>query len=693
MTNKKPENSIFEKVLKNKILLTIILSLVVFWIILWLISPLYNLDRTIWEEIYKSFTISKNSKISNNIALIWIDEKTVNKIWRFPFSREEYIPVIKNLNEAGATIIGFDMIFADRTEDKIDKKFAKAIKEAWNIILWGWVVPDEKNRAIFEFPLDVLYKNSLWVGIFKPETDKINNIVYSIKPFLKLYNTEVNHFSIALLKAYYSKTYLDKEYLTYKNNYKNWNKYFYLNPEVRVPYDNRWDKELWIDFVPNYKIPFFSFLDIKNKNFPKNFFKDRIVIIWATAKGIKDIFHSYEWVKFGIYTHANMVNTILSWNYRVYFPSTLELFLLYLLIVVSIYINITMVWKKLLLSNIWIIWFFFFIVLFIVMIYWYILNYASQFIFSVIITLTVSNILKSFLEDKNKTKLNKALWQYVSKDIANEILYWEWKINLDWERKMISIFFSDIEGFTTISEKMNPEELVIFLREYLWAMSNIIMDEKWLIDKYEWDAIMALWWVFGHEETSTYDNCFSALMQKEKLKELNIWWKERFWEELKIRMWINTWEAIVWNIWAEWRKMEFTALWDSVNLASRLEEVNKKYWTYLCVSEIVYLEQKDNFEFRYLDQIRVKWKTIPVKIYELISLKLEIEESKKNIIIEFEKAINLYLDRKFNLAIKIFEKLSKIWDNPSKTYISRCEVFIEKSPEEDWDGVWTMKSK
>ncbi|MDQ7023635.1 MAG: adenylate/guanylate cyclase domain-containing protein [Candidatus Gracilibacteria bacterium] len=297
------------------------------------------------------------------------------------------------------------------------------------------------------------------------------------------------------------------------------------------------------------------------------------------------------------------------------------------------------------------------------------------------------------MEDKNKTLLNKALSQYVSKDIAEEILSGEGKIKLDGERKRISIFFSDIEGFTSISEKMNPEELVIFLREYLGAMSNIIMDERGFIDKYEGDAIMALWGVFGYEKSSTYDNCLSALKQKDSLKKLNIEWKKRFGEELKIRMGLHTGNAIVGNIGAAGRKMDFTALGDSVNLASRLEEVNKKYGTYLCVSEVVYLEQKEKFDFRYLDQIKVKGKNIPVKIYELISIKGEINDLQKSIVSKFEKAIKLYLNRDFKVALNIFEELSILGDNPSKTYISRCEIFIKNPPEKNWDGVWTMKTK
>jgi adenylate cyclase len=301
--------------------------------------------------------------------------------------------------------------------------------------------------------------------------------------------------------------------------------------------------------------------------------------------------------------------------------------------------------------------------------------------------------LKSFSEDSNKKRLHQALSQYVSSDIAWEILHRKWNVNLNGERKYISIFFSDIEWFTTISEKMKPEELVSFLREYLWAMSHIIMDKRWLVDKFEWDAIMALWWVFWHETRSTYDNCCSAIEQQKQLSILNIEWQERFWEKLKIRMWLHSWEAIVWNIWAEWRKMEYTALWDSVNLASRLEEVNKKYGTYLCVSENIYLSQKEHFSFRYLDQIRVKGKSIAVKIYELIWYTDETSDLQKDIIRRFEEAIKLYLSMNFLESQKIFSELSQLWDNPSDTYIWRCKIYTKNPPENDWDWVWTMKTK
>jgi len=686
----------FEKILKNTKILTVLLSIVVFLIILlftWIFSWL---DKSLTDTFYWK-NISKDLRVSNNIVLVWIDDKSVlsDELWRFPFSRDKYVKLVENLNAQWATVIWFDIIFADKSDEDKDNIFSEGIKNAGNIVL-GWSFMNSKKWPMFEEPLEKFSSWAINLGFFRPIINKDNWKVYSINAEVTLNNENINHFSISLLKAYYYKLFNNKDFLDYKKEDKN---YYYITPDLKVPYHNLKNKELNINYIEDYKFPFYSFIDVYNNNFDqnKNIFKDKIVIIWATASWIKDIFYtpngSNNGVKYWVYTHANMVNTILTWDYKIYLNKNLEKALLFFLIILSIYVNLNVSGRSLLISNLAIVWSFTLLIIFIILILKSVPNYLSQFIFSIIITLTISNLLKSFIEDKNKTRLNKALSQYVSEDIAEEILHWKWKINLNGERKEVSIFFSDIEWFTTISEKMNPEELVIFLREYLWAMSNIIMDEKWFIDKYEWDAIMALWWVFGYESSSTYDNCLSALKQQQKLKVLNINWKERFWEELKIRMWLNTWEAIIWNIGADWRKMEFTALWDPVNLASRLEEVNKKYWTYLCVSENIYNSQKEKFEFRYLDKIRVKWKNIPVSIYELISIKWEISDFKKDIILKFENAIELYLNKEFYKALEIFKELVLLWDNPSKTYITRCEIFIEKKPKDNWDWVWTMKTK
>ena len=267
-------------------------------------------------------------------------------------------------------------------------------------------------------------------------------------------------------------------------------------------------------------------------------------------------------------------------------------------------------------------------------------------------------------------------------------------MKLDWDTRKLAIFFSDIEGFTSISEKFSPHELVSFLRNYLSYMSNIILDNNWFINKYEWDAIMALWWAFSDNEKDSYYACLSALKQQETLKELNLNWQKVWLPKIKVRIWLHTWQAIVWNIWAVWRKIEYTALWDSVNLASRLEWVNKFYWTFICVSEDIFEENKDFFEFRYLDKIRVKWKDNAIKIYELLSEKWNLTLKKEKIKTEFEKAILVYNSRDFISAKDLFENIYKKYnDSPSKTYFERCEYFMNNKPKSNDELIWNYETK
>jgi adenylate cyclase len=158
-------------------------------------------------------------------------------------------------------------------------------------------------------------------------------------------------------------------------------------------------------------------------------------------------------------------------------------------------------------------------------------------------------------------------------------------------------------------------------------------------------------------------------------------------------MGIHGGKAIIGNIGAVGRKMEFTALWDNVNLASRLEWVNKFYGTYICVSEVVYIATKEFFAFRYLDEIQVQGKQIPVKIYELLWKPQDLIEGEKQIHNAFIGAIRLYKESNFSDAYDVFSRLHQEWDRPSKTYMDRCLEYQKNPPKSPWDGVYKMLEK
>jgi len=703
-----------KKFIENRIFLTFLISIFILILILILRGPFYIINEKLKSfiiktknEIYLLDTSKTNKLINNDIVVVTFDEKTLDKLG-FPISRRDYKPVIDNLNAAWASVIGFDIIFANNNNLDVewDNIFSEAIINAWNIVLWGAIISKNfswETLPVMELPLEKFLTWALAFWYYQPNVNTKTNVVTSFRPSAKIYDVNknlinYNHFSISLLKAYYSNIY-NKDFISYENKD---NDFYYLRPDYKIPFLLSWNNDILINFIPlpnsnenKYsKFPSYSFLDIYENNINPNDFEWKIILIWATAKWIKDIFSTPNGIEYWVYVLANVVNTIMTKNYLLYLNTNLELFLIFTLILLSVYSNLSRSWYVLIFSNISITAIFLVIFpIFILIFTSYLLNHLFELFFALILSLTISNTFKYLVENKNKIKLNKALSEYVSKAIADEVLSNSWKINLDWERKKLAIYFSDIEGFTTISEKFEPEYLVAFLREYLSVMSDIIMDEKWFINKYEWDAIMALWWAFTPYENSSYSACFSALKQQEILLELNKLWSKKWFSTIKVRIWLHCWDAIVWNIGSSWRKMEYTALWDSVNLASRLEGVNKFYGTYICVSDNIYEEVKNDFEFRYLDKIRVKWKNKPIKIYELLWLKWEISTDILNIRNLFERALNLYNSRDFESAKISFSDLIKLGDNPSKFYLDMSDYYIKNPPNSDWDGISEMKDK
>ncbi len=680
----------FWKYKKNKNFLSLVLSFGIFCIVFFSSSFFYSFNKNIQNFYYTLRDELFEKKANKNIVVVEIDEKTLKNLWRFPFERTFYIPVIENLKKAKVGVIGFDIIFADKTETPIDNSLALAFSQAGNVVIGNAILDNWQVEEL----LPLFSNNVLKEWFFPPLIDVRNNTVYSLEPFFKRANRYYEHFSLALLESFYNYSREKREYTPKYDN-----KFYYWGNSIKIPFSQEGKKEVLINFINSHKFQRFSFYDMYDtesfKTLQKSFdFKDKIVIIWTATKGIKDVFMTPNGIEYGVYIHANFLNTILNRDYLIYFNNTLEWILIFCLIILSVYFNLSRSSYILIWSNIAII--VIFLLILPIIIIWFtniIINHPSEILFALFVSLSSSNITKYIIENKEKIKLNKALSEYVSKDIAQEIISWEGLVNLDGAEKNIAILFSDIEGFTTMSEDFSPQELVAFLREYLQVMSDIIIEQRWFINKYEWDAIMALWGSFWYEDTMLEDACNTALLQISSLKELNKIWQEREISPVNIRIGIHTGKAILGNIGAKWKKLEFTALGDSVNLASRLEWVNKYYGTNICVSEDVFEWVKNIYEFRFLDKIRVKGKKIAINIYELLARKWEISKEKREIIEIFQTGLDFYFSFNFKKAKTIFTRLLKLWDKPSEEYVKRCDFFIKNPPPPDWDKVWQMINK
>lgn len=680
-------------ILKNNNVITIIISCIIVFILFWCSSFFRVLNKSIQNKYYDVKNNIVGLVASPHIIIVELDDKSFEKIWKFPFPRDIYATFLKNLEPYDVASIAFDILFLDASEQEHDKIFSKAISSTTNVVLWSSI----NNKGEIQTPFSWLKQGSYTTWFLPPNVESSNNTVYSFTPKLTDSSGEVyEHFAIEILRAFY-------KYYWYLNVNSSGmyteNKYIFSDT-ISYPLASKNSKELLINFIPPENFTRVSFSDIYDSSVLQILsesinFRDAIILIWPAADGLKDEFFTPNGVEYGVNIHANILNTLIQEEYAMYFDRKLEWLLIFLLVILSVYANLSPSNKVLLISNFLIVSVFWFIFpLSILLGTNLIINFPSEIIFSLLLACASANIVKYLIEDTNKRKLNKALSEYVWESIADEILLEHGKVNLDGQEKKLVCFFSDIEGFTTMSEKLSPSELVTFLREYLSAMTWIIMDQRWHVDKFEWDAVMALWWAFTqHRDDDYVSACMSALAQSEALKTLNEKWINKLWSTVKIRIWIHGWKAIIWNIWAIGRKMEFTALWDNINLASRLESVNKYYGTYICVSEVVYIATKHFFDFRYLDEIRVKWKHVPVKIYELMWEKNTLSHQQEQMNSEFMWAISLYRDRNFKDAKDVFEKLALEWDNPSKTYTHRCEHYIKNPPENNWDGVWTMVEK
>jgi len=261
-------------------------------------------------------------------------------------------------------------------------------------------------------------------------------------------------------------------------------------------------------------------------------------------------------------------------------------------------------------------------------------------------------------------------------------------------KKEITIFFSDIVGFTSISELLDPQTLIELINEYFGTMTNIIMKYEGTLDKYVGDAIVAYFGAPIDQADHAKRACHIALEMRAILPQLHEKWKKEKKPLLDFRIGINTGIATVGNVGSE-KRFEYTIMGDEVNLGSRLEGANKKYNTKIMVSEDTYLRVKNYFEFRHLDYLRVKGKKEAIRVYELLAHKDKLSEIGKKLTELYDKGIGLYLDKRFEEAYRMFQEALKVYpdDGPSKLYSERSEILRDYPPSDDWDGVFEMKTK
>jgi len=307
----------------------------------------------------------------------------------------------------------------------------------------------------------------------------------------------------------------------------------------------------------------------------------------------------------------------------------------------------------------------------------------------------IFEIRKIIIALGNMKKSLRSFKKYVPAEIVSELVVENKEAILGAEKKQISIFFSDIENFTKISEQIKPELLSKVLGFYLSSLTKVILKSNGIVDKFIGDSIMAIWGAPKEIKNHQLNACLAAIACIKINKKINIKLKELNIPEFNTRIGINSGEAIIGNMGYS-ERLSYTAIGDNVNLASRLESLNKYYKTNILISESVYEQVKDVIQTRFIDLVAVKGKNKEIKIYEVIDKISNLSDTTIKYIELYEKGMKFYLSREWQKAIDIFTELPIIADlfsHPSEIISKRCREYLITPPPDDWHGITYMRDK
>ncbi len=471
-----------------------------------------------------------------------------------------------------------------------------------------------------------------------------------------------------------------------------------LGDKLRVPVDE--DGRMLITYFGNFKkFRYISYADVLMEMVPAEYFKDKIVIIGATAAGLMDLrvvpfSNSFP----GPEIHANIIHTLLTGRFIKEVPGWLSLAILVGLGLLTVLISLR--FKPLVSGAVLLVMAVLYFILSVLLFdKWLIWAELVRPLMVVIFTNMAILGYRFLTEEKQKVWIKNMFQGYMSKELVDKIMANPEMLQMGGDKKEISVFFSDIKGFSSFSEKLGtPERLIALINEYLGAMSDVVLEHGGYISKYEGDAIMAFWGA-PTDDPNHAETCIRCVWaMKQRLNVLNADLAKRQMPDLFTRFGINTGLVTVGNVGSE-RKKSYTAMGDSVNLGSRLEGANKEYGTAIMISEFTYEKVrglKGQYPVRELDMLRVVGKEQPVRVYELLGLTdADVPERKRRCIEVYLQGLALYREMKWDEAIAVFKQALEIdpEDGPSKTYIDRCEDFKVLPPHQPWDGVFVMKTK
>jgi len=438
-----------------------------------------------------------------------------------------------------------------------------------------------------------------------------------------------------------------------------------------------------------------SYYDVLEGRLPKGFFRDKVAFVGASAPGLADL----KVVPFagdypGVEIHASSLYNLLTGEFISSLPghSGWILTLVLSMLAGALFLRLRPVRS-----------------LVILLLFSLIFILSSQYLFFKInlwielvrpnltlgLTFLIVIVHRYLTEEREKKKYRGILSYYVAPQVVSEILTDLSKLKLGGTKRELTVLFSDIVGFTTLSERVDPVKLVNFLNDYTTRMTAVIFKHEGTLDKYIGDEIVAIFGAPQMKEGINYAEkaCLTALKMQEVSRKISKENTSKGFPELKTGIGVNTGMMVAGNMGSAVR-FAYTVIGDAVNLGSRLEGLNRIYGSSIIISEFTRRQTSQEFFTRELDLVRVKGKTEPVRIYELLGCGISSPQ-KKELISEFSEATYLYRSREWGPALSAFESVLEKFpdDGPTKTFVERCRFFRENPPSDDWDGVWVMQTK
>ena len=684
--------------------------------------------------------------VDKQVVIVDIDEKSLEKIGQWPWNRN----ILENINDVlfdyyKINAIGYDIVFAEEDIDEgaklldkmargslkddpvfineynrvipslqHDQHFANSLKNRNTVM--GYIMTDDTlkgelpesvtelddntlgklsilKRSGYTANLKKLQNSALSGGFFdNPLLD--DDGVFRRVPLLQTYGNQL-HESLSLALARVAMGSPAIEMVVKANEDTNDLYLEWLNiGETAIPVDQR--SGVLVPYIGLQKsFQYLSAVDVINKKIDKDILQGKIVLFGTSAPGLLDLRTTpLEPAYPGVEVHANIIQGILDGRIQ-HAPGYTKGYEFILILIIGLVLTFTLPKLSALFSTLIVAT----IIILLIATNFYawteaqlVLPIASP-VLLVILLFALQMTYGFFIESHGKRRLAHLFGQYVPPELVDEMSKKMDEINLDGEVREMTVLFSDVRGFTTISESLEPKELTDYINAFLTPITKAIHDNRGTIDKYMGDAVMAFWGAPLKDEQHALHALTAAIDIVERMKILRDEFSVKQWPEIYVGVGVNTGLMNVGNKGSEFR-VDYTILGDSVNLGSRLEGLTKVYGVDIITSEFT-RHAVPEYEYRELDRVRVKGKDKTVTIYEPIGLLENIDKADRKILKQFHIGIKQYRAQNWDAAEREIFGLSQLEPERKiyKIYLDRIMHFRENPPQANWDGSFTHVSK